>query len=518
MVEGGFLAVEQDQVLVMVVPVRSLFYFLMLLIVLSVILIMGILIFDIEYCALLWPSLGGGAYVGFSDVQMSPNSNIITFDGNGYATTEYASMTVRLLLQTRLGLDEPPSLLEVDEYKKLVQTTVVIPKDGKYELFAVGAPGGSCRGNKGGDGALARGTFELKKGYQLRMTFGEKGQDCPLTKLIFGNTDNTEIDIWGGGGGGGGTFVTLIRDGIKESLLLAAGGGGGADVTSPGRDGEEGEDGSLEWGGRRGSGGGLGPTPISIEGGAGIIGDGASRCFNNAEKPTFGYRCDSNEKPDKIRTEGGKSLANGSKGGQMTFTLYGDGDGDCPYNHLKAFSGGHGGNGGGGQGGVSGYTQTSKYDDASLCFINNKEFTYTQFNGGGGGGGGCSGGGAAEMSEYGGGGGMIQVYSLFFFYLQPYLSFVFVFCDFISLSFYKKVVVAHVLDHLHCLGRLSQKNKLENMILATYSCGRFLLQLNHHLRVVLLLPHRFLLSNSISISQAQGQLLLQLLQIPKQVR
>ena len=153
----------------------------------------------------------------------------------------------------------------------------------------------------------------------------------------------------------------------------------------------------------------------------------------------------------------------------MTFTLYGDGDGNCPLNHLKAFSGGHGGNGGGGEGGVSGYTQTSIYD-APLCLFD-KEFKITQFNGGGGGGGGCSGGGAAEMSGHSGGGGMIRVYLLFFFYLQPYplhshRS------DIISLYFYKQVVVvvAHVLGDLHCLERLQQRNKLENIIVVTYSC------------------------------------------------
>ena len=144
-----------------------------------------------------------------------------------------------------------------------------VPHTGTYYIEAFGASGANgtcdtCSGWRlGGLGAKITGSFKLKRGQQLKILVGQKGQ--------VGRKDSSSP-----GGGGGGTFVTFM----DNSPLVVAGGGGGAPVSSgvnpDGDPGQAGQEGSRH-GGKAGSGGRL-SNPVLMAGtGAGIWGDGEGK-------------------------------------------------------------------------------------------------------------------------------------------------------------------------------------------------------------------------------------------------
>lgn len=98
--------------------------------------------------------------------------------------------------------------------------TFRIPQTGTYRISAYGARGGNAKSDQwrhqGGYGALAWGTFKLKKGDHLHVVVGQSGDYRPSTQNGDSNVD--------GGGGGGGTFVWVNDD--PEPLVVAGGGGG----------------------------------------------------------------------------------------------------------------------------------------------------------------------------------------------------------------------------------------------------------------------------------------------------
>ena len=146
----------------------------------------------------------------------------------------------------------------------------IVPHTGTYYIETFGASGAngtcdeSCSGWRlGGLGAKITGSFKLKRGQQLKILVGQKGQ--------VGRKDNNSP-----GGGGGGTFVTFM----DNSPLVVAGGGGGApvsnDVNPDGDPGQAGQEGSRH-GGKAGSGGRLSNPSLMAGTGAGIWGDGEGK-------------------------------------------------------------------------------------------------------------------------------------------------------------------------------------------------------------------------------------------------
>ena len=77
----------------------------------------------------------------------------------------------------------------------------------------------------GGLGAKMKGTFQLKKGTQLKILVGQKGG----TSSDFSDRP---------GGGGGGSFVTLFDN---TPLIIAGGGGGGGTAKDQFTDGDPGQ-------------------------------------------------------------------------------------------------------------------------------------------------------------------------------------------------------------------------------------------------------------------------------------
>ncbi|KAF0982620.1 hypothetical protein FDP41_011550 [Naegleria fowleri] len=86
---------------------------------------------------------------------------------------------------------------------------------GKYKIVAVGASGGDnpfSATTKAGKGAMVAGVFKLKKGQNISIIVGQRGEDAK------GGTGG------GAAGGGGGTFV--VDADLQQPLLIAAGGNG----------------------------------------------------------------------------------------------------------------------------------------------------------------------------------------------------------------------------------------------------------------------------------------------------
>ena len=269
-----------------------------------------------------------------------------------------------------------PERIEIFNHTGTVQR-YTIPKDDYYAFTAVGAKGGDCNGcdkatceyediftkdwcykcdaqfHEGGHGTLVRGTFYLHKGDEIEAVVGGRGENCRKIRqqlpVVGGEQKKTPdgrdyLEALTGAGGGGASSVRVkyAADG-QEDLLLIAGGGGGAAKFHNGEDGEIGQSGGWDWGGRNGQGGGLGPPPpISLfsqfggAGGGGVSGNGDSMniLFNNTYE---------------LWAEGGVSLSNGSQGGYVDkYSYYEDGS----ETMVTAQSGSAGGYGSGGQGGI----------------------------------------------------------------------------------------------------------------------------------------------------------------------
>ena len=151
-----------------------------------------------------------------------------------------------------------------------------VPMTGSYVIEATGGSGanGTIQSSPpaiwklGGLGAKIKGTFQLKKGTELKILVGQEGG----TTSDFPNRP---------GGGGGGSFVTLSDN---TPLIIAGGGGGGGTAKDQFTDGDPGQatGNGTQCGGTGGTGGRIcnadtGNTDSSLKagGGAGLRDDGS---------------------------------------------------------------------------------------------------------------------------------------------------------------------------------------------------------------------------------------------------
>lgn len=149
-----------------------------------------------------------------------------------------------------------------------------MPKNGKYRITAWGAEGGDSNEKPltfPGKGAKVSGVFELKGGEVLKILVGQKGVDADSTGLSRA------------GGGGGGTFV--VRDSMIP--LLVAAGGNGCNWKAWNTNGPD------------------GLATMGEEEGYGGVGDRGGGGGGFKTDAVRGYRY-----------SGGKSFANGGKGGE----------------------------------------------------------------------------------------------------------------------------------------------------------------------------------------------------------
>ena len=110
-----------------------------------------------------------------------------------------------------------------------------VPVTGSYVIEATGSSGanGTIQSipppitiwKLGGLGAKMRGTFQLKKGTELKILVGQEG-------------GTTSDFLQRPGGGGGGSFVTLFDN---TPLIIAGGGGGGGTAKDQFTDGDPGQ-------------------------------------------------------------------------------------------------------------------------------------------------------------------------------------------------------------------------------------------------------------------------------------
>ena len=145
--------------------------------------------------------------------------------------------------------------------------------------------GDGTKGNKGGRGAVAKGTMYLSRGTELKILIGQRGLD--------GGRKNV-------GSGGGGTFVAFASN--YSSPISVAGGGGGGGVTA-GDPGQNVTSGSPTKAGGKNMAGGLVCWLMRTDtgSGGGYYGDG--NCYDSF--PCVGKVCD----------QGGKSFLHGGEGG-----------------------------------------------------------------------------------------------------------------------------------------------------------------------------------------------------------
>ena len=151
-----------------------------------------------------------------------------------------------------------------------------VPVTGSYVIEATGSSGanGTIQSSPpaiwklGGLGAKIKGTFQLKKGTELKILVGQEG----------GTTSDFPDRP---GGGGGGSFVTLSDN---TPLIIAGGGGGGGTAKDQFTDGDPGQvtGNGTQCGGTGGTGGrgcnadtGNTDSNIISGGGAGLRGDGS---------------------------------------------------------------------------------------------------------------------------------------------------------------------------------------------------------------------------------------------------
>ena len=110
-----------------------------------------------------------------------------------------------------------------------------VPATGTYVIEAYGArggPGATYAVGEPGDGAYAKGTFQLNSGDILHILVGQLGS-------------YTSYSNYYGGGGGGGSYVAQgTTYGSATPLIVAAGGGGGGYNSSSYVDGQTGTNGS----------------------------------------------------------------------------------------------------------------------------------------------------------------------------------------------------------------------------------------------------------------------------------
>ena len=202
--------------------------------------------------------------------------------------------------------------------------TFTVPTDGRYDVLAFGAQGGTGRfistPPPGGRGAEIGGDFHLIAGERLRIAVGGVGSNTP-----------SAANRLQGGGGGGGSFVVL-QGAMPQPLVIAGGGGGGgSDGTGRQADGQTGivgqngfaDFGDAPNGGGTNGAGGFGP------GGGGFISSGGAESDTS---PVLG----GGSFPDGL---GGGAASGASNGG------FGGGGGASSY-----YAGGGGGYSGGGTG------------------------------------------------------------------------------------------------------------------------------------------------------------------------
>lgn len=179
---------------------------------------------------------------------------------------------------------------------------------GDYWIEAIGARAGNSN-YVGGSGAFIRGKFSLTIGDELNIVVGQAGGDNP--------------GRYGAAAGGGGSFV--VADTNNTPLVIAGGGAGpGNSLTwSKITNGQDGVDGTLQYGGSNGS------------GGQGSFGGGGGGFLTNGSGANQGGRSYQNG------LTGGDSADSGKDGG------FGGG-GATRWSEVSYGSGGGGYSGGGG--------------------------------------------------------------------------------------------------------------------------------------------------------------------------
>ncbi|CAK6962082.1 ALK tyrosine kinase receptor [Scomber scombrus] len=111
-----------------------------------------------------------------------------------------------------------------------------VPETGTYRITAYGAAGGrSVMAMSRSHGVYITGDFLLRKGEDLHILVGQKGEDaCPNTNGMLNKicqeqsgpmVNKTQVK-GGGGGGGGATYLFKVDKGVNIPLIIAAGGGG----------------------------------------------------------------------------------------------------------------------------------------------------------------------------------------------------------------------------------------------------------------------------------------------------
>jgi Glycine rich protein len=213
-------------------------------------------------------------------------------------------------------------------------------------VTAMGAAGGSCLRESGGEGALLTGTFAVQPGQQLAIGVGGPGSGCQRP-----GTDGTGAGGVGGGGPGGGVghpgygaggggASEVALDALPQSpspeLLLVAAGGGGAGQIVGGAGGDAGSAGQ--------------PDPTKLVNG----GQPGSATAGGAGGVTF---------PSTWSGLGGSFGLGGAGGSAPATTLDGGGGGGGYYGGGGgAATDPNGGAGGGGGGGGSSFLAADATD------------------------------------------------------------------------------------------------------------------------------------------------------------
>jgi uncharacterized protein YhjY with autotransporter beta-barrel domain len=204
----------------------------------------------------------------------------------------------------------------------------VVPKSGFYSVTAIGAQGASAApGFSGGRGAQVTDTFKFNSGSLYQIAVGGAGTQ----------------DGCNGGGGGGTFFVDSANNPI-----LVAGGGGGTRVSVL----QNGTDASVTRFGTTASGSQQTYTPAAKSTDLGLGGIVSSGSWGSGGAGFFGDGA--SDVPFGSPTSGGRSWANGMKGGTGSaaggFGGGGAGNGSCGGGGGGGYSGGDGGRVAGGGG------------------------------------------------------------------------------------------------------------------------------------------------------------------------
>ena len=176
-------------------------------------------------------------------------------------------------------------------------------------VTAVGAAGGSCFGNGGGEAASVSGTFQVTGGEQLSVGVAGAGTNCGAQGSVAGGIGGggaSGVEFAASGGGASVISEPQISPGFTPELIVAAGGGGAGNGGSPG--------------GNAGAAGGSGV--LSTGGGAGTATAGGDGGVDNG-----GFGGNGFAGGPLVGGAGGSGAASGSGGGGGGAGFFGGGGG-----------------------------------------------------------------------------------------------------------------------------------------------------------------------------------------------